>query len=358
MPAKDFPLTIIAGNKARARIENEGFKSSLFGAMVGASGGAKMLGLTHLDRYLFSDFLQQAQQPMELYGSSIGSWRHAALVADDPLAALTQLQERYLHQMWQDDDPRPRAEVVDDLCHWVIDGFCTKELLQSLCQHPRFTTHIVTARGRGVNSTQNKFLLGIGMGSVALANIFSRTAVAVGFQRVVFSSGEAEAFAFSDFTTTHVSMTPGIVKQALLASGSIPFLMSGQRDIEGAPTGHYWDGGIIDYHFDFANQTGDSLILYPHFSDRVVQGWFDKKLPWRINSPEALARTVVIAPSDSYLARLPSRKFPDRNDFTRLPHQQRIRDWRKAMDMSIELADALKKVSESPDPLSYLSANH
>ena len=87
------------------------------------------------------------------------------------------------------------------------------------------------------------------------------------------------------------------------------------------PDGHYWDGGIIDYHFDFANCAGDGLVLYPHFSDQVVTGWFDKALSWRRNSQRnsngrpALDNVVIVAPSQAYIAALPYGKIPDRSDF-------------------------------------------
>ena len=100
-PASAFPLTIIAGKKARERLAAEGWQPHLFQAMVGASGGAKLLGLGHLDRFLFGDFLQRSHHPMELYGSSIGSWRHAALAAPDPAQAIETLQDRYLNQTWE-----------------------------------------------------------------------------------------------------------------------------------------------------------------------------------------------------------------------------------------------------------------
>ena len=61
--------------------------------MISASGGAKMLGLAHLDRFLFGDYLQRTDHPMALYGSSIGSWRNAALASPLPLASLLRLQD-------------------------------------------------------------------------------------------------------------------------------------------------------------------------------------------------------------------------------------------------------------------------
>ncbi|MGB0693264.1 MAG: patatin-like phospholipase family protein [Pseudomonadales bacterium] len=351
-----FPLTLLAGRSAYAAIASRGWQPDIFSAMVGASGGAKLLGLTHLDRYLFGTYLQQSDQPMELYGSSIGSWRHAALTAPDPLKAITELQERYLNQAWDEDDPRSPGEIVDELCEWVLDGYCTEAVQKHLSEHPRFTTHIVTARGLGLNNRGKSLGLGLGMGLAAIGNLASRRLLAAGFQRVVFSSGAATTFNFQDFNTIHVPLTPPLVKPALLASGSIPFLMSGQRDLAGAPRGLYWDGGVIDYHFDFSNHRSAGLILYPHFTRHVVKGWFDKSLPWRRNQPTLLDRTVVVAPSENYIASLPHGKIPDRKDFSRMSQVDRMNFWREAMASSQALADAFHEVVTDRDPLRYLAS--
>ena len=350
-----FPLTLLAGRSAYAAIASRGWQPDIFSAMVGASGGAKLLGLTHLDRYLFGTYLQQSDQPMELYGSSIGSWRHAALTAPEPLKAITELQERYLNQAWDEDDPRSPGEIVDELCEWVLDGYCTEAVQKHLSEHPRFTTHIVTARGLGLNNRGKSLGLGLGMGLAAIGNLASRRLLAKGFQRVVFSSGRSRAFDFQDFNTVHVELTPALVKPALLASGSIPFLMSGQNDLPGAPPGQYWDGGVIDYHFDFSNHRSEGLILYPHFNRSVVKGWFDKSLPWRRNHRRLLDRTLIIAPSEEYLSSLPYGKLPDRKDFGRLTQGERVVYWQQAMSRSLELADAFEDVVKAKDPTSMLT---
>lgn len=348
-----FPLTIIAGAEARKRLRAEGWQPELFTAIVGASGGAKLLGIAHLDQIIFNDFLSRSDHSMELYGSSIGSWRHAALASGNPDAIAT-LQDRYLKQSWDRNDPRSTREIVDSLCEWVLDGFLDEGAIRDILGNPRFNTHIVTARGLGLNSRTADWLLGIGMGASALGNLFSRKLLGLGFQRVIFSTGPACAFHFDDFNSLHIPLTTDLLKPVLKASGSIPFLMSGVSLSSGAPTGQYWDGGVIDYHFDFANQSGEGLVLYPHFGTAVIKGWFDKKLPWRRNSTALLERTVVIAPSEHYLAELPEGRIPDRKDFSRYTDEQRLANWQTCIDRSRLLAGAFDEVISNPDPLAYL----
>ena len=162
------------------------------------------------------------------------------------------------------------------------------------------------------------------MAFAAIANSVNRNFLAHGFQHAVFSSGVSTAFQFNDFDTIHVPLSNTNLRSALLARGSIPLLMSGHRDIHGAPQGQYWDGGIIDYHFDVDSYAGDGLVLYPHFTDSITKGWFDKAIPWRRVRPEVLERLVLVAPSASYIASLPYQKIPDRGDFRRFNQDQRL----------------------------------
>ncbi|MEM7251830.1 MAG: patatin-like phospholipase family protein [Pseudomonadota bacterium] len=348
-------LTILAGDTAFERIASQGLSPQSFGAVVGASGGAKMLALTHLDRYIFGEFLPASEHRVELVGSSIGAWRHAAAATRNPIASLTALQERYLNQSWDENDPRPRAQIVDELCDWVLNGFYDDDTARQVCEHPRYVTHIVTARGRGLNGAPASPLLGLGLAGSATLNTLHRSLLSLGFQRVVFSAGPSLAFSFRDFATEHVALTPALLKIALLASGSIPFLMSGQHSIPGAPRGRYWDGGIVDYHFDLSNLRSDELVLYPHFGERVVKGWFDKALPWRFTPVKELSNVLLVAPSLAYLERLPHGRIPDRKDFKRMDRADRLRAWKHAMSASQALADSFADVVNAADPVRYIA---
>ena len=127
---------------------------------------------------------------------------------------------------------------------------------------------------------------------------------------------------------------------AAIASGSIPMVMEGVRDLPGAGAGTYRDGGLLDYHLDLP-YSGEDIVLYPHFTDRVIPGWFDKGLPWRRGDTSRLQDVLLLAPSREYLARLPFGKLPDRNDFKRFMGDDpgRRKYWRTAMDESRRLGD-------------------
>ncbi len=151
-----------------------------------------------------------------------------------------------------------------------------------------------------------------------------------------------------DFTSAHVELTPQNLRSALLASGSIPMVMEAVRDIPGAAPGVYRDGGLLDYHLDLP-YTAPGVILYPHFIDRVVPGWFDKTIPWRKHNAEQLRDVLLLAPSPEYLERLPHRKLPDRKDFNRYVYDNDGREayWRKAMSESQRLGDEFLELADS-----------
>jgi hypothetical protein len=290
---------------------------------------------------------------MHLIGSSIGCWRHGALAAREPLKALEILTKRYTEQYYDPADRRSRVEQVGELCGWVVDGFLEDADIDWICEHPRFVTHIVTARGRGPNSAGHPWPQAAGMALAGLSNALDRRLLQSWFQRVVFSCRGYEDldFDFEDFSTLHIPLSRENARAALLASASIPFLMPGERDIAGGPPGHYWDGGIVDYHFDFSNHRGEGLVLYPHFRNEVTPGWFDKFLPWRRTEPALLDKVVLIYPSASYLERLPLGKIPDRTDFPKMTHEQRVAYWRSCDRASDELGEAFARLVDGPDPL-------
>jgi len=129
-------------------------------------------------------------------------------------------------------------------------------------------------------------------------------------------------------------------------------VLEGVPDIPSAPRGVYWDGGIIDYHLHLPYHRARGLVVYPHFTDRIVPGWLDKGMPWRHARGEWLDNVVLVAPSREYLSKLPFGKLPDRRDFARFEGDDvgRMKYWRSAIAESARLGDALLEFARRPDP--------
>ncbi|MEH6569849.1 MAG: patatin-like phospholipase family protein [Halioglobus sp.] len=343
-------LSVYMGREAAKQIAHQGWSPELFSLLMGASGGPKWFILSQLDRLLFGDYLQRSDKPLSVLGSSIGSWRHACLAMRDPAAAVEKLERGYLYQFYEN---KPTASEVSAQSLNILEGVLGATGAQDLANHTRIKTHIVTARGRGPAAASSAPILATGMGAAALGNIASRNLLRLSFQRVVFHSGAKAnpGLGYRDFQTHYSALTAKSVAPALHASGAIPFVLTGERDIPGAPKGQYWDGGIIDYHFDLGDYHGDGLILYPHFSGSVTPGWFDKFLPWRRAALHEAQKLVLLCPSSQYVAQLPHGKIPDRSDFTRMEHEERVKYWEICVEKGKALAEDFAELLSQDDPL-------
>lgn len=336
-------LTLRAGPQALALLRERGLRSEDVEILPGASGGAKWLAIAGLDRYLFGTFLQAPRStPLHGIGSSIGSWRLACLGQRDPLAALARGHEAYIYRQRYSPNPSPR-EVTE-----VLTG-CLDQLLgtagaEELVAHPTLRVHVITAEARGAAASAHRLLLATAMAFAAAANVVSRRTLALQLRRTIFhSAGDTSPFLhLRDLPTVHRPLTAANARAVLLASGAIPMLLEGVR-IPDTP-GVHWDGGVTDYHLDLDFGTGDGLVLFPHFYDHVVPGWFDKSLPWRRAGAANFSRTLLIAPSAHFVARLPGGKIPDRRDFYALTDRERFARWQRVNDLSSALGESLHEL--------------
>jgi len=341
---------VYLGREAARRVAARGWSADHFDLLLGASGGAKWLILAHLDRLLFGEFIARGNRPLSVLGSSIGAWRQACLAMPDPVAAIDRMLDAYLHQRYS---AKPDAREVSDVSLGILDHTLGSGGARHLVEHPRIRTHIVTARGRGPAGSSSNALLATAMGTAALGNTVSRRLLRLHFQRVVFHTAQSPdpRLHLHDFDTRFVPLSENNVRHAIHASGSIPFVLTGERDIPGGPAGQYWDGGIIDYHFDLGQLNTDGLILYPHFSEQVFPGWFDKFLPWRRAATRHIEKLVLLYPSAEFIASLPFGKIPDRGDFKRLRYPERLAYWKTCVERGRELADDFAALLLGEDPL-------
>ncbi len=344
-------LELRVGNAAARRLEAEGWHADLIDGLIGASGGPKWLILGRMDRVLISDLLAQRSRPLDAVGSSIGSWRHAAMAQPDPVEAYDRFETAYLSQQYE--SAKPTVPEITQVALWLMRSLLGEEGERHVAEHPWLRSHIVTARGKGLNSRQPSKRLIAGMGAAALGNALSRGTLPASFQRVVFASQHAEPLSplLDGFATKYVELSEANVFNALMASGAIPYVFEGVYEIEGAGKGTFWDGGIIDYHFDLQRLPKDEVWLYPHFSSRTTVGWFDKFLPWRSDLQVSADQLIMICPTDEFLASLPFGKIPDRRDFGKIPESVREPYWQTCVDESQRLADEFAELIQGSNPL-------
>ncbi|MFA5678884.1 MAG: patatin-like phospholipase family protein [Pseudomonas sp.] len=331
-------LTIRAGSRALKHIRDTGLQPTDIYLIPGAAGGPKALGIQGLDIALFGHWLPQTAQPRSLIGASIGSWRFASVCMPDPVAGLQRLGELYTTQRF------PKGISVAEIslrCARMLDELLDgqdAQILNSALYH----LHIMVVKSLGSLQHDHPRQLGLGLGGVMGSNLLGRRHLKRWFERVIIHDQRLRPplAELDDFITSYVPLSMDNLRPALLASGSIPMVMEAVRDIPGASQGVYRDGGLLDYHLDLPWRA-PGVVLYPHFIDRVVPGWFDKALPWRKANPTQIGDVLLLAPSPGYLARLPYGKLPDRRDYRRFINDDagRERYWRRAMSESQRMGD-------------------
>lgn len=343
---KSPALTIKAGHRALARIRDQGLSPQDVGILPGAAGGPKGLGIQGLDLALFGDWLARAPRERALIGASIGSWRFASACLPDPAAGIRRLGELYTSQRFA--KGVSMAEVSGS-CRRMLE-----ELLEdqdaSIIGNPHYRLHIVVVKSHGLLQHDHRGKLSLGLSSVIGNNLLARQRLARHFDRIILHDARQlpPLEPLNDFRSHFHALTAENLRHALLASGSIPMVMEAIREIPGLQPGAYRDGGLLDYHLDLPYH-GEDIVLYPHFTDRVIPGWFDKSMPWRRGNRMRLQDVVLLAPSREYLASLPHGKLPDRTDFKRYLGNDagRERYWRQAMAESVRLGDEFLELVES-----------
>ena len=349
---RDSILEIRAGRRALERIRERGLDPADIAVIPGAAGGPKALGISGLDRAIFGEFLPRAPRVRHLVGASIGAWRFAAVCRGDAANALGEFARAYTEQRYP---PRPSRQFVSRSARTMLDALFRGHE-DRILGAPDWRLHILTVRGRWPLTRDSAFGTPLGFGMAALANTMGRRHLARFIDRTVFHDARDPppflADAFDHFRTHAVTLDRGNLSEALVASASIPMVLEGVPDIPRAPRGVYWDGGIIDYHLHLPYHRHEGLVLYPHFIDRIVPGWLDKGLPWRLARGEWLDNVVLVAPSREYLARLPGGRLPSRADFKAHLGDDATREkhWKRAIDESERLGDAFLEFVARPDP--------
>lgn len=338
-------LQFRAGPGAYDDIRRRGFAIERIGTLAGASGGAKWLVLSQLDRVIAERVLPAVAGPLHLIGSSIGAWRFACYAQRDPVAAIERFESAYLAQQYSE---KPDSNEITAKSVEILAELLGKSGAADIVAHPLCRLHVMTVRSGLLTASDRRWLLGPGLLLAAAGNVLSRRLLGAFFSRGLFFDPRdlPPFYNASGFRLHRVPLTAENLAPAVLASGAIPMVLNGVRDIPGAPPGTYRDGGVIDYHLDLPLSDPDRIALFPHFFDQLVPGWFDKKLPYRRHGADALQRTVVISPTPDFIAKLPHGKVPDRYDFVNFAPAERERNWRQAVAACRELADDLLDVLE------------
>jgi hypothetical protein len=330
-------LVIYAGQKACTLIKENGLTPEMVDTVVGAAGGPKWLVLNGLDRAIFFSWLNRKKQPLTLVGSSIGAWRFSAIAQGED--AYTAFESAYINQSYTS---RPSQGDVTRKSLQILDTYLKADNISRILEHPYMRLCLLSVYCRWPFSRDDLKSIAFGMILAPVINALKRTLLKIFFSRALFHDPRIDPFfaGVEDFPLQKIALTAENIRYAILASGSIPLVMEGVRDIQGARKGMYRDGGLVDYHIAFPFKN-NRIVLYPHYVNDIIPGWFDKILPWREPEPENLENVVVLCPSDEFVTRLPYSKIPTRKDFRLFwrRDKERIMYWNQVVEESRVLGE-------------------
>jgi len=327
-------ITFKAGSNAMRIIKEEGLDPERISVMAGAAGGPKWLILGGLDRILFGSIFQKRKRPLFMIGSSIGSWRFAALAQKNQMEAIDRFEKAYLDQVYT---RVPTADEVTEVSRRILDSYLEDDAVAEVLSHRYIRLNMLSVRSKNIFNAGSRGALAAGMALASLCNMISRKTMGLFFERTLFYDGREipPFYRLKGFPIRHVPLNHENLKPAVMSSGSIPLVMNGVTDIPGAPEGVYRDGGMLDYQLDIPfDPDPENIVLYPHYADAIIPGWLDKHIPWRRAHRKNMHNVLIVSPSKSFIAGLPYGKIPDRNDFMRFKGRdaERLDYWNRAIE--------------------------
>jgi hypothetical protein len=294
-----------------------------------------------------SRILERSGHRVLLAGSSAGAWRCLAMACSNPLDAYERLRIAYSRNVFTAADT---SVTVAAALKSNVDAFIGDNDIHRMLNHPVYDLAVHTVRAKGPAASENKKIQGAALLTAMAANAVSNRGMHLFFERVVFYSSPGDPAFLNSFRGTSVRLNEENLRMAALATGSLPYIVSGVKNIPGAPPGVYRDGGLIDYQLnqDY-HPSEDGVTLFFHYQERIVPGWFDKKLSWRTPQKGALERVLQVYPGPDFVRLLPDGRIPDRNDFMAFVDNpaERIRRWDEVSQLGEILGEEFLEAVES-----------
>ncbi len=334
-------ICIKAGKEAYEIIKDGGFNLDMVASYFAPAGGPRWLVASGFDLTLLKSRLLGKIKPALLVGASAGAMRFAAWLQPAAEDCYLRLMDAYISMPFGKKD-RP-ATVFDSLNN-VINAYLEDDALSFALASKQYRLAVITARAKNLLASEVHWVQSFGFGLCFFMNCLDRSHLYNFAERVVFYTGaKPPDFCFrKDFHGRYVALTEVNFKHAVLASSAIPLVISGVRDIYGAPDGVYRDGGLIDYHLThrYGAKKGD-VALFFHHQERIIPGWLDKRLTSRKPDGGSLDNVLMVYPSPEFVAKLPGGRIPDRTDFATFINdpRRRMENWRRAAEIAAPLGE-------------------
>ncbi|SEM37716.1 hypothetical protein SAMN04489760_11260 [Syntrophus gentianae] len=342
-------IRIKAGRKTYELIRDGGFSLDRISTFFAPAAGPRWLVATGFDLTLLRTGLLGRKRPVHLIGSSSGAWRFAAWLQPEAEKSYQNLMDAYIRMSFRRGDSA--QSVLKQLIE-VVNAYIEDDALPFALASKQYRLAVVTSRARHLIASETLWIQSSGLAICFLLNALSRSRLNSFLDRVVFFSGPTRPrfCLHRPFRGSFVPLNEVNFKQAVLASGAVPLAVAGIRDIYGAPRGVYRDGGLLDYHqnHDYTGRD-DEVTLFFHYQDRIIPGWFDKRLKYRKTPDDVLDHTLLVFPNEEFVRHLPLGKIPDREDFRTFIDEplSRIRNWQETVKRSEPLGEQFLELVES-----------
>jgi hypothetical protein len=342
-------MCISAGKRAYEIIRDGGFHFDRVTTYFGPATGPRWLIASGFDLTLLKNEILGRSKSVHLVGSSAGAMRFAAWLQPEPEKSYRTLMENYIGITYtRKDTPATVLESLVNLANTYIEN----DALSFALVNKKYRLAIITARARNLVASELKWIQQMGIGICFLFNAINRSFIHDFAERVVFYNGPKPPHfcLLPDYRGRFIRLNEINFKYAVMASGAIPLVVAGIKDIYGAPSGTYRDGGLIDYHLthNYA-RTDDDITLFFNHQKRIIPGWLDKKLSYRRPTEDILDNVLMINPTDTFIAGLPGGKIPERDDFSTFidTPAARIKNWRRAVELAQPLGEEFLELVES-----------
>jgi hypothetical protein len=342
-------ICIRAGKQAYEIIRDGGFHFDRITTYFGPATGPRWLITSGFDLTLLKNNLLGRTKSVHLVGSSAGAMRFAAWLQPEPEKSYRTLMEKYIGIIYKRNDTP--ATVLKSLFN-LANAYIEDDALSFALANKKYRLAVITARAKNLVASELRWVQHMGLGICFLFNAVSRSFIHNFAERVVFYNGPKPPnfCLLPGYRGRYIRLNEANFKHAVMASGAIPLVVAGIKDIYGAPGGVYRDGGLIDYHLtnNYA-RTNEDIILYFNHQERIIPGWLDKKLSYRRPTEDILENVVMIYPTDNFIAGLPGGKVPERDDFATFidAPRTRIKNWWRAVELAQPLGEEFLELIES-----------
>jgi len=342
-------IRIKAGKGVYELIRDGGFDWGRITNFFAPATGPRWLVATGFDLALLKNDVLARFKPVTLIGVSAGAWRFAAWVQPEPEKSYRALMDAYVATTYKrTDTPATILQSMQDIINTCIED----DALPFVLSNKKYRLAFITARAKNLVSSEIKMVQKLGLGLCFLLNAVNRSNIYFFAERVVFYNGPKPPYFClrQDFQGRFILLTEINFKHVVMASGAIPAVIAGVKNIYGAPVGVYRDGGLIDYHLtqSYTPNSGEITLFFNH-QERIIPGWLDKKLSYRQPSDGVLDNVLMVYPSEDFVATLPGGKVPDRDDFVTFIDRpsERIRNWHRAIQQAEPLGEQFLELMAS-----------